>query len=59
MGMLVVYCLRGISFTSLSGFLPMLIASAVVAVLYVIFRNTLISIIVGTVCYMIFVQVIF
>ena len=59
MGMLVVYCLKEISFLSISGFLPMLIASAVVGILYVWKRNTLISIICGTVCYMILVQVVF
>ena len=59
MGMLVVYCLKGVSFTSLSGFLPELIAGAVVVVSYLIKRNTLISIIIGTVCYMILVQVVF
>ena len=59
MGMLVVYCLKEISFLRISGFLPMLIASAVVGILYVWKRNTLISIICGTVCYMILVQVVF
>ena len=60
MGMLVVYCLRDVSFTAgVSGFLPSLIACAVVAALHIWRRNTLLSIIVGTVCYMILVQVIF
>ncbi len=59
MGMLVVYCLKGVSFTSLSGVLPSVIACLVVGVLYVWRRNTLISIIAGTVCYMILVQVVF
>lgn len=59
MGMLVVYCLKEISFLSVSGFLPMLIACAVVCVLYLWKRNTLVSIIGGTVCYMILVQVVF
>ena len=59
MGMLVVYCLKGISFVSLSGFLPELIAGAVVVVSYVLKRNTLISIISGTVCYMLLVQLVF
>lgn len=45
MGMLVIYCLKGISFTSVAGFLPLLIACAVVAVLHMWKRNTLISII--------------
>ncbi len=59
MGMLVVYCMKGISFTSLAGFLPMLIACAVVGVLYVWKRNTLLSIICGTVCHMILLQLVF
>ena len=58
-GMLVVYCLKGISFSSVQGFLPMLIACAVVSGLYVWRRNTLISIICGTVSYMILVQMVF
>lgn len=59
MGMLVVYCMKGIHFSSVSGFLPMLIAGAVVGVLYVWKRNTLVSIICGTVCYMVLVQMVF
>ena len=59
MGMLVVYCLKGISFTSAARFLPSLIACLVVAVLYIWKWNTLISIIAGTICYMILVQVVF
>ncbi|MGN0689607.1 MAG: branched-chain amino acid transporter permease [Oscillospiraceae bacterium] len=56
MGMLVVYCLKDISFGSVSGYLPALIASLVVGALYVWKRNTLVSIICGTICYMISVQ---
>ena len=59
MGMLVVYCLKGISFLSVSGFLPALIACAVVGALYIWKRNTLLSIICGTLCYMVLVQVVF
>ncbi len=59
MGMLVVYCLRGVSFRSISGFLPELISCVVVGALYVWRRNTLLSIILGTVCYMILVQAVF
>ncbi len=59
MGMLVVYCLRGISFTSFSGFLPMLIGCAVVTALHLWRRNTLLSIIGGTVSYMLLVQLVF
>lgn len=59
MGMLVVYCLKDVSFANVSGFLPAAIACLVVGVLYVWKRNTLISIIAGTVCYMILVQMVF
>lgn len=59
MGMLVVYCLKDVSFTSTAGYLPALISCLVVGVLYVWKRNTLISILCGTICYMLFVQVIF
>ena len=59
MGMLVVYCMKSISFTSVAGFLPMLIAGAIVVTLHVWKRSTLISIIGGTVSYMLMVQLIF
>ncbi len=59
MGMLVIYCLKGISFAGVSGWLPMLISCVVVGVLYIWKRNTLISIISGTVCYMLLVQLVF
>ncbi len=59
MGMLVVYCLKGTSFTSAGGFVPALAACLVVGVLYVWKRNTLVSIVAGTVCYMILVQAVF
>jgi branched-subunit amino acid transport protein AzlD len=59
MGMLVVYCLKDVSFGSLGGFLPAFIASAVVIVLHVWRRNTLLSIISGTISYMLLVQLVF
>ena len=59
MGMLVVYCLKGVTFTSVAGFAPSLIACLVVGVLYVWKRNTLLSIVAGTVCYMLLVQMVF
>lgn len=59
MGMLVVYCLKNVSFAEPSGFVPELIACLVVGVSYVWKRNTLISIVSGTVCYMILVQMVF
>lgn len=59
MGMLVVYCLKDVRFSSVSGFVPALVASLVVGVLYIWKRNTLISIICGTLCYMLSVQFLF
>ncbi len=57
MGMLVVYCLKGISFISAPYGLPEVVAVALVALLHIWKRNTLLSIICGTVCYMILIQV--
>lgn len=59
MGMLVVYCMKSISFMSVAGCVPMLAASLVVVALHIWKRNTLLSIICGTVCYMVFIQMIF
>lgn len=59
MGMLVIYCLKGIHFSSVEGFLPEVIAGTIVVVSYIIKRNTLISIISGTLCYMLLVQFVF
>lgn len=59
MGMLVIYCLRSISFTSLSTWVPAVAACALVALLHIWKRNTMLSIISGTVFYMVLVQVIF
>ena len=59
MGMLVVYCLKGVSFTSAPFGIPEIIGCAVVTGLHIWKRNTLLSIGVGTVCYMLLVQYIF
>lgn len=59
MGMLVVYCLRDMTFTQASGFLPQLIAGGVTALLYVFKKNSLISILGGTACYMLLIRFIF
>ena len=59
MGMLVIYCLRNISFASLSAFLPELLACALVALIHIWKRNTLLSILSGTLFYMIMVQIVF
>ncbi len=58
-GMLVIYCVKDISFASLGNFLPYIIAGAVVVLLHVWKRNTLLSIIAGTLSYMALVQFVF
>ena len=59
MGMLVVYCLKGVSVTQLSSLAPAGLGVGITAGLHLWKHNTLISIIGGTVCYMILVQVVF
>ena len=59
MGMLVVYCLKGISFTAFPFGIPEIIGCAVVTLLHGWKRTTLLSIGAGTVCYMLLVQFIF
>lgn len=59
MGMLVVYCLKGMDFTAAPFGIPEIIGCAVVAGLHVWKRNTLLSIGLGTVCYMLLVQFVF
>lgn len=56
---LVIYCLKKVQFTSLPAFAPQFIGITVVAALHVWKRNFLLSIGVGTVCYMVLVQVVF
>ena len=59
MAMLVVYCLKGTSFASAEGWLPAFIGVFVTAGLHVWKRNTLLSIVGGTVVYMLLVQLVF
>ncbi len=54
--MLVVYCMKDMHFAATAGYLPAIIASLLVGVLHVWKRNTLLSVISGTVCYMLLVQ---
>ena len=58
-GMLVVYCLKDIQFLRAPFGVPELIACGVVALLHIWKRNSLRSIGVGTVCYMLLVQLVF
>ena len=59
MATLVIYCIKGISFASMGGWVPMVIASAATVVLHLWKSNTMLSIFGGTICYMLLIQVIF
>ena len=59
MGMLVVYCLKDVSFRAAPYGIPEAIGCLVVAGLHIWKRNTLLSIGAGTVCYMLLVQFVF
>ena len=59
MGMLVVYCLKGIDFTASPWGLPELLGCGAVVLLHLWKRNTLLSIGGGTLCYMLLVQLVF
>lgn len=58
-GMLVVYCLKNITILTGNHGLPELIAITLVVVLHLWKRNMLLSILGGTVCYMLLVQIVF
>lgn len=58
-GLLIVYCLKNISFLSGSHGLPELISIALVTALHLWKRQTLLSIAAGTVCYMLLIQFVF
>ena len=57
--MLIVYCLRDVSFAMVSGWLPSLIAGLAVVGLHLWRKNDLLSILGGTLLYMVLVQVVF
>ena len=59
MGMLVIYCLKGVSFAAFPFGIPEMIGCLVVILLHIWKRNTLLSIGAGTVCYMLLVQLVF
>ena len=58
-GMLVVYCLKDITLTAHPHGLPELIAAVCVVCAQVLKRNSLISILSGTVIYMVLIQTVF
>ncbi|MBQ7954655.1 MAG: AzlD domain-containing protein [Lachnospiraceae bacterium] len=59
MGMLVVYCLKGVQILTFPHGLPELLAVVAVILLHVWKKNTLLSIIGGTALYMILIQMVF
>lgn len=59
MAMLVVYCLKNTNFTGASHGIPEMVSVLLVVVLHKWKHNTLLSIFAGTVCYMLFVQILF
>lgn len=59
MAMLAVYCLKGLDFSAPGSFVPELLCTALVAGLHAWKRDTLLSIGVGTVAYMLLVQLVF
>ncbi|MBQ0038412.1 MAG: AzlD domain-containing protein [Clostridiales bacterium] len=59
MATLVIYCIKGITFTSVVGWAPYLIGIAITAALHWWGKNALFSIAGGTIAYMLMVQMIF
>ena len=59
MGMLVVYCLKDTTVLSWPYGIPELISCVVVVLLHVWRKNTLLSIGLGTACYMVLIQLVF
>lgn len=59
MGLLVVYCLKDVSFITTKNFLPQLIAILCIVLLHNWRKNTLFSIVGGTLVYMFLLQVVF
>ena len=57
--MLIVYCLRGVSFATPGGWVPQLLCVAVVGALHLWKHNNLLSIFGGTILYMVLVQTVF
>lgn len=56
---LVIFCIKDISFAAVVGWAPYLIAIALTAALHWFFKNALLSIAGGTICYMLLVQLVF
>lgn len=59
MGMLVIYCLKGVSFVSGSHGIPEMVSVFLVLMLHRWKHNMLLSILAGTICYMLMIQFVF
>ena len=59
MAILIIYCLKTVNLTIPSTFIPQFISIIIVVVLHLWKRNTLLSILGGTFCYMMLIQNIF
>ncbi len=59
MGMLVVFCLKNVSITSFPHGIPELISVSAVVLLHIWKRNTLLSIIAGTILYILLINFVF
>lgn len=59
MAMLVVYCMKSVNPLAYPFGLPELIAGVLTAVIFLFTKNTLASIIPGTICYMVLIQMVF
>ena len=57
MAMLVVYCLKGVSFISAPFAIPEIVSVVMVVLIHTWKRNTLLSIVLGTICYMILIRI--
>ena len=57
--MLIVYCLKGVNFQAAGNWLPALIAGLAVAALHLWKKNDMLSILGGTILYMVLVQAVF
>ena len=57
--MLIVYCYRGLSLAQVGGWAPGLISGAAVVLLHVWKKNNMLSIVGGTILYMVLVQAVF
>lgn len=58
-GMLVIYCMKGVSFVGGSHGIPEILGCVITAVLFIWKRNSLLSVGGGTVAYMLLVQFVF